>query len=136
MNRLSSLAASVLLAGALAACSTANTSKASTPAASSPSTSASSAAPSPSASSAKESAAVITIKDFAFAVPGPLSPGQKIAVRNDDSEAHTVTADSGGAFDVKIAPGSTVMLTAPSTSGSYKFHCSFHSNMHGALRVM
>ncbi len=56
-------------------------------------------------------------------------------ITNNDAEAHTVTADSGKAFDVTIQPGHTASLTAPAAAGSYKFHCAFHSNMHGTLTV-
>lgn len=59
-----------------------------------------------------------------------------VRVTNNDAETHTVTSDSGKAFDVTIEPGTTVTFTAPGTPGSYKFHCSFHSNMHGALIVL
>lgn len=56
-------------------------------------------------------------------------------VTNKDSVAHTVTADSGQAFDVTVQPGQTATFTAPATAGSYKFHCTFHSTMHGMLTV-
>ena len=56
-------------------------------------------------------------------------------VQNSDSVAHTVTADSGDAFDVTIQGGATAHFTAPSKPGTYKFHCTFHSNMHGSLTV-
>jgi len=58
-----------------------------------------------------------------------------VQVTNNDGEAHTVTTDSGKAFDVTIAPGKTASFAAPKRAGSYKFHCSFHSNMHGTLAV-
>jgi plastocyanin len=56
-------------------------------------------------------------------------------VTNDDSETHSVTADGTGGFDVDVPPGTSKTFTAPSTAGSYPFHCSFHSNMHGTLTV-
>lgn len=57
-------------------------------------------------------------------------------VTNNDGETHTITADSGKAFDVTIEPGKTKMFNAPMSAGTYKFHCNFHSNMHGALTVV
>jgi plastocyanin len=54
---------------------------------------------------------------------------------NMDGENHTVTADSGNAFDVKATAGTTVTFTAPSKPGTYPFHCTYHSNMHGVLVV-
>ena len=56
---------------------------------------------------------MITIKNFMFAVTGKIHPGEKIMVMNEDSEAHTVTADSGNAFDVAVPASSTATLTAP-----------------------
>jgi len=54
---------------------------------------------------------------------------------NMDGEAHTVTADEWNAFDVQVAGDATGSFTAPMEPGSYPFHCSYHSNMHGVLVV-
>jgi plastocyanin len=113
---------------ALAACGSSG-STASGTSASSPS-SASSAG----SGSAAASPAVIAIKDFAFTTPTSVSPGAKITVRNMDSTAHTVTADSGNAFDDAASPGQST-FTAPTKPGSYPFHCSIHPEMHGVLVV-
>jgi plastocyanin len=80
------------------------------------------------------STAVITIKDFAFTTPTSVPAGAKITVHNMDSTAHTVTADSGNAFDSQ-APSGNSSFTAPSKPGSYPFHCSIHPEMHGTLVV-
>ncbi|MGZ4508543.1 MAG: cupredoxin domain-containing protein [Blastococcus sp.] len=77
----------------------------------------------------------IHIEKFAYQVPSSVSPGATVSVMNMDGEAHTVTADSGSAFDVQATPGKTVTFTAPSTPGTYAFHCTYHSNMHGVLVV-
>jgi plastocyanin len=58
-----------------------------------------------------------------------------ITVLNKDEEAHTVTADSGDAFDDKATPGASTQFQAPTKPGSYPFHCTYHSNMHGVLVV-
>jgi plastocyanin len=101
-----------------------------------PTTSAVAAGPAGSTSRAAAHSAVdITIKSFAFSVSGPASAGSTVKVTNNDSTAHTVTADNGGGFDVTVQPGKTATFTAPAKAGSYKFHCSFHSNMHGTLAV-
>ncbi len=89
----------------------------------------------PALGTAPATAGAITIKDFAYQGPGTVAPGAKITVTNQDSEAHTVTADSGNAFNVTIAAGATATFTAPSSPGSYAFHCNFHGNMHGSLTV-
>ena len=56
-------------------------------------------------------------------------------VMNQDTETHSVTADSGNAFNVTVQAGKTETFTAPDKPGSYPYHCSFHSDMHGTLRV-
>jgi plastocyanin len=140
--RVATLAATTVLGlSALAACSSSSDTASSGAESPAPSSSApSSAAPSSSApSSAAPSAdaaktATITIKDFKYDGPTSVAPGTKITITNEDSEAHTVTAASGDAFDVKIDPGKSATLTAPA-SGTYKFDCTFHGNMHGTLKV-
>jgi len=78
---------------------------------------------------------VIHIQDFGYAVPDSVSPGATVSVMNMDGEAHTVTADEGNAFDVQVTGDATGSFTAPMEPGSYPFHCSYHSNMHGVLVV-
>jgi plastocyanin len=87
------------------------------------------------ASGAASSAVVIHISKFAYQVPASVSPGATVTVMNMDGEAHTLTADSGSAFDTKIDPGTSKTFTAPMKPGSYAFHCTYHSNMHGMLVV-
>ena len=48
---------------------------------------------------------------------------------------HTVTWDDGTSFDVSVDGGKTATITAPSKAGTYKFHCTIHSNMHATLTV-
>ncbi len=79
--------------------------------------------------------AMIHISSFKYMTPTTVSPGATISVMNMDSEAHTVTADTGKAFDVKAPPGKVVTFTAPTEPGKYKFHCTYHSNMQGVLVV-
>ena len=64
-----------------------------------------------------------------------MSPGARITVTNKDSEAHTVTADAGGAFDVVVPPGASKTFQAPGKAGAYRYHCTYHANMHGTLTV-
>lgn len=86
-------------------------------------------------SSPAQQRVVITIKSFKFSGASSVKAGETITVKNEDSEAHTVTADSGDAFDVKVLPGKTATFTAPSAPGSYAYHCTYHANMHGSLTV-
>lgn len=134
------IAAALLSMAMLAACSSGSTQTSSTPA-SSPGTSAAapqtphSSGPAGASSSVPAKAAMITIKNFAYTVSGHVTPGQKVTVCNNDGEAHTVTADTGSAFDVTVPASSTATLTAPTKAGTYEFHCTYHSNMHGSLTV-
>lgn len=103
-----------------------------------PTTPASTSSVTSSASTGSQPAAkatTITIKNFGYTVSGTAAPGAKVSVTNNDSTAHTVTADSGATFDVTVDPGKTATFTAPDKAGTYKFHCTFHSNMHGTLKV-
>ena len=128
------------LALSLSACGSSTTDPGAAPSMSSsmamPSTSAPAAEPSsasPSTAAAPD-AVVISITDFEFTVPDSVSPGATITIENADKQAHTVTSKTGG-FDVKVDPGGTATLTAPSKPGTYPFVCSFHGNMSGTLVV-
>jgi plastocyanin len=121
---------------ALVACGSSGSSSSGTRSSSAPSSS-SSAASSSSASSSSEAgstASTITIKSFGFTTPDSVSPGATIAVDNKDGTDHTVTSDTGNAFDDAASPGTTT-FTAPAKPGSYPFHCSIHPSMHGTLVV-
>jgi plastocyanin len=87
------------------------------------------------AAASSASTASITIKDFGYTVSGSVTPGEKVSVHNDDTTAHTVTADTGSLFDVTVPPSGTATFTAPAKAGSFPFHCDFHANMHGTLTV-
>jgi plastocyanin len=78
---------------------------------------------------------VITITNFAYQGPVSVTPGSTVTVKNEDSQAHTVTSDQAGLFDAVVPGGGNVVFTAPTTAGSYAYHCTYHSNMHGTLVV-
>ena len=130
------------LALTLAACGSANTDTGSSSSSSSTSSmpipsgsSTTSEPPKPTSSTtADAAAAVISISDFAYKVPGSVAPGANITTKNGDSQAHSVTTKAGG-FDVKVAPDGTATLTAPSKPGSYPIVCTFHGNMTSTLVV-
>lgn len=130
------LAAGALIAvGLLAGCSssppaaTASAAASASPAATS--TSASAAA----SSTTAMSQSMIHISSFKYAVPATVAPGSTVSVMNMDGENHTVTADSGKAFDVMAIAGKTVTFIAPKAPGRYPFHCAYHAEMHGVLIV-
>jgi plastocyanin len=78
----------------------------------------------------------IVIKNFAFSGDLSVKSGAKVTVKNEDSVAHTVTANDKSLFDTgSIDGGGSGSFTAPSKPGSYPFGCTFHSNMHGTLTV-
>ncbi|MFB7378366.1 cupredoxin domain-containing protein [Kitasatospora purpeofusca] len=110
---------------------------ASSPAASSPA--ASSSAASASGSSAPAGAVTVTIKDFKFdPATITVAPGTAITVTNQDSAGHTLTAlaPNAGAFDTGLLEqGRSATITAPTTPGSYPFHCDVHPTMTGTLVV-
>ncbi len=63
------------------------------------------------------------------------TPGAQLRFVNRDDEPHTVTADNGsfriGPFNNK----SPEVLVAPTSTGSFAFHCEIHPTMHGTLVV-
>ncbi len=132
--RLLTIAAAGLIVG-LSGCGSAATTATTSPTTSPTSVAPTSPAAAPSPSQAVAQAALISIKDFKYTVPASVAPGSKVIVKNMDSENHTVTSTTHGAFDVKAEPGATATFTAPTKPGSYPFTCMFHSTMMGTLIV-
>lgn len=129
-NGMWTLAAAALLAG-LTACGSPGGEPAN------PGTSASSASgvqESPGAATPAGDARV-TIKDFTYDVPDSVEPGETVAVVNEDSAPHTLTAKDKGGFDVQVAGGATQTFTAPKEPGEYGIICTFHPQMSGTLVV-
>jgi len=56
---------------------------------------------------------VNTITNFAYQGPVSVSPGSTVTVKNEDSQAHTVTSDQAGLFDAVVPGGGNVVFTAP-----------------------
>lgn len=78
----------------------------------------------------------VTISDFKFA-PATFTVDRRtrFTVTNDDSTAHTATADDGRSFDTgPIDPGGSKTITL-SAAGRYEYHCSIHSFMHATVVV-
>ena len=79
---------------------------------------------------------VVKVSNFSFS-PSTLTVKAGTTVTfNGVSGAHTVTSDSGSqmAFDQSVSEGSSVTITF-ANPGTYKYHCSFHSQMHGTIVV-
>lgn len=77
--------------------------------------------------------ASISIVDFSFA-PDDLevAAGASVGISNDDSAAHTMTADDGSFDTGELAPGDTATVTVEKTT---TYHCEIHDYMHGTLSV-
>jgi len=96
-----------------------------------------SAAASSTAASATATAAgpKISIADMKFSAPLTVTPGATVTVVNSDEVEHTVTADTGSAFNAEVGDKGTVTFTAPTQPGTYAYHCTYHPSMHGQLIV-
>ena len=128
MRRKARVISSILLtAAALTACGGGNQSS---PSAAMPST------PATSSPGAPVVGNQIAISNMAYTVPPSVSPGQHLTIVNNDEENHTVTADQDNLFDIRVSgSGGTMTFAAPTTPGTYPFHCRYHANMHGVLTV-
>ncbi len=76
----------------------------------------------------------ITIQNFKF-TSITVKPGATVTVKNMDTTTHTNTALKGQWDTGDIDAGSSKTFTAPSTPGTYAFHCSIHNFMTGTLTV-
>ena len=94
-----------------------------------------SAASSTAAASATAAGPKISIADMKFSAPLTVTPGATVSVVNSDSVEHTVTADSGSAFNAEVGDNGTATFTAPTQPGTYAYHCTYHPMMHGQLIV-
>jgi plastocyanin len=99
-----------------------------------------SAAANPSRSSSQAasgtSSSVVTISNFKF-VPATVTVKQdaRVTVTNQDSTAHTLTADDGRSFDTGTLAHGASQTISVSKPRSYPYHCSIHPFMHGTLVV-
>jgi plastocyanin len=90
--------------------------------------------PPPSPETSSTNSASIVNMDYS---PGSITvkKGATVTWTNNDDVAHTVTADSGNAFDSgNMDKGKTFSHTF-NTAGTFAYHCTYHSNMHGKVVV-
>jgi plastocyanin len=75
------------------------------------------------------------IKGFAFQ-PDVLKVevGAKVTWTNDDTVAHTVTADTNSFASGNLQPRGSFSFTF-TRQGTYAYHCSIHPSMHGSIVV-
>ncbi len=60
--------------------------------------------------------------------------GDTVTFKNQDSFAHTFTADNGE-FDSENVDGGGSFTFTPDAAGTIAFHCKIHSNMKGTITV-
>ena len=99
------------------------------------SSNATSAIPDPAPPPSAAAAATIIISGFAYRGPESVAAGTMVTVTNRDSVAHTVTSDTGSLFDAVVQPGVSATFKAPTASGTYTYHCTYHNHMHGRLVI-
>ncbi len=88
-------------------------------------------------------AAGVYISGFAFSpssVTFPASGSVTVTWTNKDGVTHTVTSDTSSAlvFDSgNVGAGGTFSFSVPSSTpaGTYTYHCSIHTYMHGSITV-
>lgn len=81
------------------------------------------------------SAMSVDIKSFAFAPAAiNVAAGTTVTWTNDDSVAHTVTADDSSFNSGNLDPGKSFSHTF-TTAGTIAYHCNYHANMHGTITV-
>jgi plastocyanin len=78
--------------------------------------------------------AEIVISGFAFSEDITVPVGTTVVVRNDDSAAHTWTADDGAFDSGSIDGGGTFEFTF-TEAGTFAFHCNVHPSMTGTVTV-
>jgi len=68
--------------------------------------------------------------------PNPVSVqvGGSVTWKNNDTIAHTSTANNGAFSSGSIAPGASFTATF-STAGTFAYHCAFHPGMVGTVTV-
>ena len=79
--------------------------------------------------------AAVTIQNLAFS-PATLtvSAGTTVTWTNNDSTTHTVTSDTGLFDSGQMSPGSHFSHTFNDT-GTFAYHCTIHTTMHGTITV-
>ena len=77
----------------------------------------------------------VTIQDYSFQPSTLTVPrGTTVTWHNQGSVDHTVTSDTKGLFDSRVGLGKEFSFSF-STPGTYNYHCSIHTSMHGTIVV-
>jgi plastocyanin len=96
-----------------------------------PATGATPSAEAPAGGPAAGQSVKVSLKNFAFA-PKVLTvaPGTTVEWQNDDSTAHTVTADNGSFNSGNMNQGATFKFTF-ARAGTYAYYCRYHGGPGG-----
>jgi plastocyanin len=82
-----------------------------------------------------QSTTTITIAGFAFSPANvTVQAGDTVVFVNNDSVAHTATANDGSFDTGTIQPGSSASVTF-SSAGTFSYFCQIHPNMTGSITV-
>jgi len=77
----------------------------------------------------------VTIANFAFSPASiVVAVGSTVTWTNTDGTAHTTTSDASGWDSGALAQNASFSHTF-TTKGTFAYHCTFHSNMHGTVTV-
>ena len=77
----------------------------------------------------------VSLVNYAFAPTSlQVAAGTTVTWTNNDTAAHTVTADDGSFDSGNMAPGATFTFTF-TTAGSVAYHCNYHPNMVATIVV-
>jgi plastocyanin len=79
----------------------------------------------------------ITISGLAFSGL-TVAQGAVVTWKNNDGMTHTATSDNSSAFQFDtgdIAAGATSRSVTFTQSGTFAYHCTHHSGMHGSITV-
>lgn len=88
-----------------------------------------------SSSSGSSTTGAVTITNFHFQPDSATSAsGKPVTWTNNDSAAHTVTADDKSFDSGKLEMGKSYSFTV-AKPGTYKYHCSIHTYMTGTITV-
>ena len=77
----------------------------------------------------------VSIQSFSFSSPVlTIKKGTTVTWTNQDQTAHTVTGDNGGPNSPSLASGDSYSYQFNNT-GTFSYHCKFHSSMQATVIV-
>jgi plastocyanin len=78
----------------------------------------------------------VVLESFAFSPDNiTVSVGTTVTWTNNDPVTHTVTSNTGLFSSGSLPPGGTFSFTF-TQAGTFQYHCSIHTTMHGTVIVL